>query len=83
MGIANMPTGYRRRAQRVVVRARGSLRARIIARDGLTCGICGEQILDQSELEIDHITPVCRGGRNADENLQVAHSRCNRIKGSM
>lgn len=30
----------------------------------------------------DHIRPRSKGGRDSPENLQLAHARCNRIKGN-
>jgi hypothetical protein len=60
----------------------GRLRAAVIARDGLLCGICGEQVSDATDVHIDHIKPVFRGGSTELSNLQVAHSFCNLSKGS-
>jgi len=31
---------------------------------------------------VDHITPRSKGGSDAPENLQLAHARCNKIKGN-
>ena len=31
---------------------------------------------------IDHIIPQSKGGTDAPENLQLAHARCNKIKGN-
>jgi hypothetical protein len=56
-------------------------RALVIARDGLICGICSEQV-EPHDVHIDHIKPVSLGGGNELENLQVAHSRCNIKKGA-
>ena len=31
---------------------------------------------------VDHIIPRSKGGSDAPENLQLAHARCNKIKGN-
>ena len=31
---------------------------------------------------LDHIVPVSKGGRDDLDNLQLAHARCNKIKGN-
>lgn len=31
---------------------------------------------------IDHIIPKSKGGTDTPENLQLAHARCNKIKGN-
>jgi len=31
---------------------------------------------------LDHIIPRSKGGSDAAENLQLAHARCNKIKGN-
>ena len=33
------------------------------------------------DFDLDHITPRAKGGLDADENLQLLCSSCNRIKG--
>lgn len=33
-------------------------------------------------MEIDHVVPVCRGGRNTAANLVLSCRRCNRSKGA-
>lgn len=57
------------------------LRAQVIERDGLICGICGGDVV-LSDVHIDHIYPVSRGGKDELTNLQVAHSVCNIRKGA-
>lgn len=49
-------------------------------RGELRCGICGKR-LSKKTANVDHIVPVSRGGTDDLENLQLAHPRCNRIKG--
>ena len=49
--------------------------------DGL-CGLCGEPMPcsawdDPNILQVEHLTPVVRGGTNDRENLVLAHRTCN------
>lgn len=55
------------------------LRQQIIVRDSGICQICGKKC-DPSEIEIDHIKPVSKGGKTTPSNLQVLCSKCNRQK---
>ena len=57
-----------------------SLRASVIRRDGNICRICSEPVA-QNDVHVDHIVPICRGGRSVLENLRVTHARCNLRKG--
>lgn len=68
------------------------MREHVLLRDNYTCQICGisKGLLDRLIpglgdfllLEIDHITPVAKGGSGDDEeNLQTLCWRCNRKKG--
>lgn len=45
-------------------------------RDGWTCHECGAQ----SDLEVDHIVPLVRGGSNDPSNLRTLCDRCNNRK---
>ncbi len=56
------------------------LRRAVIARDGYSCGLCGRNV-EPGDVHIDHVKPVALGGLDLLENLQVAHSRCNLVKG--
>lgn len=57
------------------------LREHIIARDGYTFGICLTNV-DPSDVHIDHIYPVSKGGDDHPDNLRVTHSLCNIRKGA-
>jgi 5-methylcytosine-specific restriction endonuclease McrA len=46
------------------------------------CGICGKPV-DLKIAAINHMLPICRGGSNDFDNLQIAHHRCNTLKGNM
>lgn len=58
-------------------------RESIFARDGWTCGLCGEPIdrdlraPDPGSPSIDHVIPLSRGGDDTPANVQAAHFGCN------
>jgi 5-methylcytosine-specific restriction endonuclease McrA len=56
-------------------------RASIIERDEGRCHICGG-FPGESELTLDHIVPLARGGKHTHENLAVACLSCNCAKGA-
>lgn len=58
------------------------LRMEILRRDGYTCRNCGMVADRLSQLEVDHINPISRGGRTVRENLQALCVACNRRKGA-
>ena len=54
--------------------------ARIKARDGYRCCMCGAVRVPE-ELEVDHVVPVCKGGGDEDSNLQSLCKRpCHELK---
>lgn len=57
------------------------LRQRVIARDGLICGLCGQPVA-ADDVDIDHIIPRSLGGPTTLDNLRVTHSHCNRSRGN-
>jgi hypothetical protein len=77
--LARVPATVRRRRQAQY--AIEQWRPAVIARDGYVCGICGDLVCP-TELSIDHIIPVARGGGDDLDNLQVAHRVCNSRKGA-
>ena len=58
-----------------------SLRAAVIARDGLVCQLCNGGV-EPDDVHLDHIKPFSLGGPTTFANLQVAHSLCNIRKGA-
>lgn len=57
----------------------------LMDRDGSCCQLCGLPVTamtGQMGPSIDHIIPLSRGGRHELENVQLAHLRCNKIKGN-
>lgn len=59
-----------------------ALRFAIFKRDNYRCCICGGSAKDGHRLEIDHKTPVSKGGSNDEGNLWILCFRCNRGKGT-
>lgn len=57
------------------------LRALVVDRHGLICGLCRRPI-SPGYLHIDHVVPFSKGGRTVLENLQPAHRGCNIAKGN-
>lgn len=59
---------------------------KLIARDGLTCALCGLPCFYGGDFRadlypsIDHIIPIHRGGGHTWDNVQVAHRICNSNK---
>lgn len=58
------------------------LRFKILKRDGLRCRACGKDG-EATELEVDHINPVSKGGKTEEENLQTLCRDCNRGKSNV
>jgi len=56
------------------------LRLNVLMRDDYTCVKCGRKG-PESRLEVDHITPVSKGGTDELNNLQTLCFECNRGKG--
>ena len=56
------------------------LKRRLMRRQDNTCTYCGNRRRATS-MDIDHITPVVRGGSNDESNLQVICRPCNLRKG--
>lgn len=57
-------------------------RFKILKRDGFRCGYCGRTAPDVT-LEVDHIEPRSKGGKDDEENLIAACFDCNRGKRAM
>ena len=63
--------------------ARPWLLPALVKRQNGKCGICGKQLPeDLTEVHIDHVFPVTKGGDNNIGNLQAAHRSCNVAKGA-
>jgi hypothetical protein len=55
--------------------------ARLYARDGGTCSLCGEWV-PRDQASRDHVRPQSLGGADTHENVRLAHRRCNELKGN-
>ena len=69
------------RARRRHARIEQVSRMRVIKRDNSTCYMCKRK-LGYSEMVLDHIIPLSRGGAHCESNLAVACVACNLRKGS-
>ena len=56
------------------------MRFSIYERDGHRCCKCGRTGFF-TDLEIDHIKPIAKGGKSTYDNLQTLCKRCNKLKG--
>lgn len=62
--------------------------AGIAGRDRRRCGLCGRLVPMDKKVPhpqaptIDHIVPVSEGGDDTRANVQLAHFRCNNVKGA-
>ena len=55
-------------------------RRNLLVRDNASCQYCGKVIKTQ-EYTIDHVMPLCQGGKSVWDNLVIACMRCNKTKG--
>ncbi|MHA7901342.1 MAG: HNH endonuclease [Henriciella sp.] len=72
----------------------GALTQTLWHAQGGKCALCGRpmlrnrfeaphaQVWAKSRATLDHIQPRSKGGADTVENLQLAHARCNKIKGN-
>ena len=60
-------------------RAPGSVRDRIMAREGNLCHLCGCEI-DGKKWDLDHVVALINGGENKESNLKPAHRKCHIAK---
>lgn len=47
------------------------------------CSICGQPILGNQQMSLDHHIPRCHGGPDVAANLFPAHKICNSIKNNL
>jgi hypothetical protein len=55
------------------------LRWKVFSRDNYTCQYCGRRPPD-AVLEVEHVVPVSKGGKDEETNLTTACEECNRGK---
>lgn len=75
-GAKGKPGGYTREP------IGAKLRYDILTRDKFRCVKCGAKQDEHTQLHVDHIKPVSRGGTNDPSNLQTLCARCNLGKGA-
>lgn len=59
-----------------------ALRFAVMKRDHYRCRLCGKTADQGARLEVDHITPVSKGGKSVLDNLWTLCFECNRGKGA-
>lgn len=59
------------------------IRYQVMQRDSFRCVLCGRAAEDTSELRVDHIKPVSRGGLSTMDNLRTLCFACNAGKGDL
>ena len=67
----------KRKSSRITASISKAMRFEIFQRDDFTCKYCGKRTPDGVKLEVDHIVPVSKGGKDIFENLVTACSICN------
>lgn len=62
------------------------LKLRLYKEQNSLCALCGEVLQghwsDSTQCQVDHLVPVLQGGDNNEENLVIAHRKCNLEKGA-
>ena len=61
------------------------LKHRLHDRQAERCFICDKKmdlVLQQGQLEVDHIDPLAEDGLDAENNFALTHASCNRSKGA-
>ena len=56
-------------------------REQVIERDRKTCYMCGK-VCARSEIHLDHVIPLSKGGDHTLENIKVSCADCNLRKGN-
>lgn len=74
----NLTRGNLQAPKKSYIRQHTKLKWKVFARDNYTCQRCGIR----EDLEVDHIRPVSKGGRDSLKNLQTLCKRCNVKKGN-
>lgn len=68
--------------KRKLVMRRINLLTKLVAVHGRKCWYCGTPFQSFSEVELDHIVPSSRGGKDGMSNYAIACAFCNRAKGA-
>jgi 5-methylcytosine-specific restriction endonuclease McrA len=76
-----------RRARKRAAFVEQVVRPKVYARDGWRCQLCGQPVQRDKVVPhpdaptLDHIVPLAAGGDHSYANTQLAHFRCNYLKG--
>lgn len=73
---------YRQRAKKLGAQADLVVRHEIIERDASTCYLCGKTC-QPSDIHLDHVIPLSRGGHHTADNIKVSCAQCNLSKGTL
>lgn len=57
------------------------LKNRVFEKSNGICAYCGTDLVKNGNWHVDHVVPICRGGKDEIENLVAACHRCNTKKG--
>jgi len=57
-----------------------AMKIKVYEKQGGDCPICGKHF-EMRDMEADHITPWCEGGKTDETNCQLLCKECNRRKG--
>lgn len=76
-----MTTSQRKKSWNGMNWIRQEKRLAIYMRDGFACAYCGVSVEQGAALQLDHVLPVERDGKNDATNLVTACERCNNAKG--
>lgn len=52
----------------------------LLARYDITCAICGEPVLPETDIEWDHVHALVHDGKHSHFNLRPLHADCHKIK---
>ncbi len=75
-----------RRKRKMLLRKHGGIFSHIIV-DGISlpkwiipCSYCNKELFGYSQMTVDHIIPISKGGGNKADNLCIACHECNYAK---
>ena len=49
----------------------------------LICNVCGNRFISKNMMEVDHVIPICCGGKTISNNLQPICYECHKKKTAM
>lgn len=61
---------------------RKNKRLAIYLRDGMACLYCGDSVVNEVKLTLDHLKPYSKGGSNDSKNLITCCLQCNSKRGN-